>query len=316
MPYKGTNKVAYGRAKKGKTKKERSKIYNIEKKKLEKHFSIINFIKVTSKRNSEEKNIKNNNHLNKNKRRKSKNKYVPKKLILDEIREHMTSKILSHISNDLATFLIRTTCKDLSNDQKNMLRSAIAFITSETISKALERPLKVIDNIKMFIKVNKTIYKVLMYFNEKENEFCIDENKITKVNKFNLEYLKYLNKHQKVKQMGNRIELLDYIGKNVFVKIDRLLDSVHARINEFEYKAYYGYLIKINDPNIVRQDAYVICKNELINEFTGIVKAIIICKSDIKDKLVVCSSDCDVSKDQIKALINLQEKSFDFEIIM
>ena len=321
MPFKGTNKKAYKRAKRGKTKKDRSRIYYQEKKKLEKSFFIFEWIKKLligfniKETNIPKKKVTTTFVISKTKTRTSKTKYVPKKIILDEIRDYRSSKIISHISDRMATIFVKTSCKNMSNDQKNILRSTIAFIASETINKSLEKPLKLIDNIKMFIKVNKIVYKVLMYFDKKLNEYCIDEDKITVVRNNDSEYLKYLDKHPKIKRLEKRTVILDYLGKEVFVKVDRPLGSVHPKYNDLIYKLNYGYLPSTCVSDGEEQDAYIVGVDEPIQEYKGIVKAIIIRKNDDEDKLVVCSSESNFSKEQIKELTNFQEKFFDIVIV-
>lgn len=168
----------------------------------------------------------------------------------------------------------------------------------------------------MFIKVSKIVYRVLMYFDEKIKEYCIFEDKIIIVRNNNLEYLKYLDKHPTIKHLENRIALLDYLGKEVYVKIDRPLGSPHPKHTDLLYQVNYGYLPNIYALDDEEQDAYIIGINEPIKEFIGIVKAVIIRKNDIEDKLVVCPFNSDFSKEQIKELTNFQERFFDIEIIM
>lgn len=321
MPFKGTNIEAYKRAKIGKTKRERSRIYYKEKEKLEKRPSFFTPFKdlifgTKSKENYiSKKKITPTSSMNKIKPKIQKTKFVPQKLILDEIRDYRSSKIISHISNGLATILVKKSCNEMSNDQKNILRSIIAFIASETIVKSLEKPLKVIDNIKMFVKVNKVVYKVLMYYDEKSNEYCINKNEIVAVRNNDYEYLEYLDKHPKIKWLGKKSEILDYLGKEVFVKIDRPLGSVHPEHNDLIYKLNYGYLPNTCSSDGEEQDAYIVGVDEPIQEYTGIVKAIIIRRNDIENKLVVCSKDKFFSKEQINKLVQFQEKFFDIIIV-
>ncbi|MCM1260773.1 MAG: hypothetical protein NC182_06545 [Prevotella sp.] len=322
MPFKGTNAEAYKRAKRGKTKKERSRIYYKEKEKLEKHSSFFSTFKdLIFGSNSKENYIPKKKEtpistISKIKPKTHRIKFVPQKLILDEIRNYRSSKIISHISDGLATILVKISCNDMSNDQKNMLRSTIAFIASETINKSLEKPLKVIDNIKMFVKVSKVVYRVLMYFDEKLNEYCINKNEIVAVRNNDSEYLAYLDKHPRIKEIEKRNEVLDYLGKKVFVKVDRPLGSVHPKYSDLIYKLNYGYLPNTCASDGEEQDAYIVGADKPVQEYTGIVKAIIIRKNDIENKLVVCSKDKSFSKEEINKLVQFQEKFFDIEIIM
>lgn len=296
MPFKGTNREAYKTASKGKNPKERSEIYYKEKSKLERKPSLFSEIKkaLFGQKNEYKVDVSKMNYRqlqvsNKPNNEIRKTKFVPKQLIIDDIRDYRSSKIISNVSNFLATSFVKMTCKNLSNDQMNFFRSSIALITSETINKALEKPLNIIDNIKMFIKVSKVVYKVVMYFDEKIKEYCVDENKIMIVKNNDLEYLEYLKTHPKIAEYEKRNEIIEYLGSEVFVKIDRPLGSIHPNHKDIVFPINYGYLPNTKALDGEEQDAYILGIDEPINEFKGIVKAIIIRKNDNEDKLVVCS---------------------------
>ncbi|MCY6355385.1 hypothetical protein OIO11_09155 [Clostridium sp. ZS2-4] len=62
-------------------------------------------------------------------------------------------------------------------------------------------------------------------------------------------------------------------------------------------------------------DAYILGEFEPLKEFEGIVVAVVHRKNDNEDKLIVCKYPNRYSKEQIKALIEFQERFFDSNII-
>ena len=107
--------------------------------------------------------------------------------------------------------------------------------------------------------------------------------------------------------------LLDLLNQNVKVVIDRKKNSIHPKYPNIIYKVNYGYIENIVAPDNEFQDAYVLGIDEPIDEFYGKVIAIIHRNDDIEDKLIV--SNKEYSNEEIKKLIEFQEKYFDYEII-
>lgn len=193
MPFKGTDLEAYKKAGHiGKTSKQRSVIYHREKKKNEIKKGILGLFSF-----SDMSSIK----LHK----KVKTKYVPKETILDVIRKYRSSKFVSNISNSFSVILIKTFAKQLNDNEKDIVRSTMALVISESLNKALQKPLSFIENIKMFIKLGKSIYKVILKFNEYAKEYEIDANYVFKVDEQNSEYQTFLLKHPELK---NKYELI------------------------------------------------------------------------------------------------------------
>ncbi|MFA7032545.1 MAG: hypothetical protein WC201_03180 [Bacilli bacterium] len=335
MIYKSTDPEAFEKAGVEKTKRKRSKAYHkykkenqLKPKKNENFF--VNDVKTVIKEmffglvgsknnNADFPQIRNNKHFKSSikKSNYSSEKYVPKRLILDDIRDFRSSKIISNISNGFATFLVKIgKIKNMSNNQMNILRSAIAFVTSETINKALEKPLKVIDNIKMFVKVGKIIYKVLMFFDDITNEYTFDGKNVSTVQIDDFEYIEYLNSHPKIKEYEYKNDLIDLLGKEVVIVVDRPLGSIHPIHKEVIYQVNYGYLVDAISIDGEKQYAYILGVNEPIKEYKGIVKAIIYNKNECKNNLIVCSNEQSFSKEEIKKKTFFQEQFFDTEIIL
>ena len=130
-------------------------------------------------------------------------RYVPKKLILDDLREYRSSKIIASVSNAIAEFIVKTAVQELTNSQKNALRSVIALATSEALNKAFEKELDAIDKVQTFVKVGKIIYKVVLWYNEQTQIYQTDTQHIQEVSESSLQYKWFLHKHPKLKNIYN-----------------------------------------------------------------------------------------------------------------
>lgn len=106
------------------------------------------------------------------------------------------------------------------------------------------------------------------------------------------------------------------IGKIVRVVIDRPLGSYHPEHKELYYPINYGYIEGIFSFDKEEQDAYVLGVAEPIEEFTGIVIAIIHRLNDNEDKWVVAPLDKSFTKSEIIEMTRFQEQYFQSEIIV
>ena len=106
------------------------------------------------------------------------------------------------------------------------------------------------------------------------------------------------------------------LGKIVTVVVDRQLGSRHPKYKDIYYSVNYGYIPDMLAPDGEELDAYILGIEEPLTEFVGKVIAIIHRIDDIEDKLVVAPKNASFSKDEIKKLIDFQEKFFHIEIIM
>lgn len=102
----------------------------------------------------------------------------------------------------------------------------------------------------------------------------------------------------------------DYLGKEVTVKIDRQLGTVHPKWG-FIYTENYGYIPNTVSGDGEELDAYVLGEFKPLEEFTGKVIAIIHRTNDDDDKLVVTKDGNNYTDDQIRALTEFQEKYFE-----
>ncbi|WP_242863311.1 inorganic diphosphatase [Clostridium botulinum] len=117
---------------------------------------------------------------------------------------------------------------------------------------------------------------------------------------------------QKNKKGGNYVEY--YLGKLVKVKMDRPLGSKHPKHN-FIYSLNYGFIPNTTSGDGEEIDVYIIGEFEPLETYEGYVVAIIKRINDVEDKLVVCKELNKYNKEQIKALVEFQERFFESTII-
>jgi len=106
---------------------------------------------------------------------------------------------------------------------------------------------------------------------------------------------------------------IEYIGKVVKVIIDRPLGTVHPRYDDFVYPINYGYIPNIISGDGEELDCYILGEIEPLVEFEGKCIAVIHRFNDNEDKLVI--SNKEFSDEEIRELVNFQEKYFESEII-
>jgi len=107
---------------------------------------------------------------------------------------------------------------------------------------------------------------------------------------------------------------LEYLGKEVTVKIDRAMGSTHPK-HGFIYPVNYGYIPNTVSGDGEELDAYVLGVFEPVDIFDGKCIAIIHRTNDDDDKLIVVPQGKDYTNDAIEALVEFQEKFFEHEII-
>lgn len=106
----------------------------------------------------------------------------------------------------------------------------------------------------------------------------------------------------------------DYIGKEVNVKIDRPMGSKHPN-HGFIYPVNYGYIPGTISGDGEELDAYVLGEYTPLDTFVGVVIAVVHRLNDDDDKLVVVKEGKNFTDDQILALVDFQERWFKIQII-
>ena len=106
----------------------------------------------------------------------------------------------------------------------------------------------------------------------------------------------------------------EYLGKEVLVKMDRQLGTIHPKWG-FVYMLNYGYIPGTISGDGEELDAYVVGVFKPVEKFTGECIAIIHRTNDNDDKLVIAPIGVNYTDDQIRALTEFQEKFFESIII-
>lgn len=105
----------------------------------------------------------------------------------------------------------------------------------------------------------------------------------------------------------------EYIGKKVNVVMDRPFGSAHPK-HGFIYPVNYGYIPNTVSGDGEELDAYVLGVFEPLESFEGKVIAVVHRLNDNDDKLVVCGEEKNYTNEQIEALVEFQERWFEYEI--
>ncbi len=107
---------------------------------------------------------------------------------------------------------------------------------------------------------------------------------------------------------------IDYIGKTLYIKIDRPFGTKHPK-HGFIYPVNYGYVPNTISGDGEELDAYLLGIFEPVDEYEGKCIAIIHRTNDNDDKLVVVPENKDYTNDQIEALTEFQEQYFTHKIL-
>ena len=105
-------------------------------------------------------------------------------------------------------------------------------------------------------------------------------------------------------------------GQTVTVFIDRPMGTCHPKHKDIYYPVNYGYIPGVIAGDGEEQDAYVLGVSEPLQEFTGIVIAVIHRFDDVEDKWVVAPEGVKFSKEEIWEQVRFQEQYFQSEIWM
>ena len=106
----------------------------------------------------------------------------------------------------------------------------------------------------------------------------------------------------------------DYLDKALEVKIDRPLGSKHPK-HGFIYPINYGYVPNTISSDGEELDCYILGIYEPLETFKGKCIAIIHRLNDNDDKLIIVPEGKNYRDEQIEALIEFQERYFEYKII-
>ena len=123
---------------------------------------------------------------------------------------------------------------------------------------------------------------------------------------------KFTVTHSETKQLE---DTAGYIGRQLFVKIDRAIGSSHPDYPETIYPVNYGYIPDTVSADGEELDCYVLGVNMPVYQYTGRCIAVIRRIDDGDDKLVVVPDGIELSDPEIEELTQFQEKYFKHIII-
>lgn len=317
--YPGTDKNAFFKASRGRTKEKRSSDYYKFKEENQQKLSFDREQKFSNKVLN--KGFTSSLPLSRDERTRqlfkpNKPEYVPINLLLDEVRKGHSSIIVSTISDGFATLIIQSLKNsEMNNQQKNVLRSSIAFVTSEVLNVALKKPLEVIEKIELFYKIGKIVYKVLLWFDKLNNKYEIEESSLKSVGRLDSEYLSFLNKYPTLKEVNrNNSNPYDVLGKVVRVTVNRQIGSKGTSEN-FIFELNYGYVKNLFDYEGKNHRAYVMGEDKPLKRFRGKVVAVIIRSDDKSIGLVVATQGKAYSIQEISKAVHFIEKEHEINII-
>ncbi len=114
--------------------------------------------------------------------------------------------------------------------------------------------------------------------------------------------------------MSEIIDAKTFLGKSVFIEIDRPMGSKHPEYG-FVYEINYGFVPGVKALDGDELDAYVLGVAKPLKGFSGKCIAVIHRIDDNDDKLVLVPKGRIFSDNEIRKLTNFQEKFFKSVII-
>jgi len=132
---------------------------------------------------------------------------------LDYVRSERSPKLISDFSDGVAKFLLGLTSKQLTNRQYNYLRSTISLVTAEVLSGLLKKEIKMVNDLKTYIKVGKCIYEVGLVINEELGKVEFDKARIRMVNDRDKHYRAFLKKHSQIQKYYIKNDFTECLSK-------------------------------------------------------------------------------------------------------
>jgi len=107
---------------------------------------------------------------------------------------------------------------------------------------------------------------------------------------------------------------VDYLGKEVYIQIDRPMGSRHPT-HGFVYQINYGYVPGTRSGDGEELDAYVLGVDLPLTDYKGTCIAVIHRTNDDDDKIVIVPTGKNLSDVQIERQVKFQEQWFKHVII-
>ncbi len=108
---------------------------------------------------------------------------------------------------------------------------------------------------------------------------------------------------------------IQYIGKQVTVKVDRPIGSRHPKYHNHIYLVNYGYVPDTMSGDGEELDCYILGEFKPLKEYTGKCIAVIHRLEEDDDKLIIVPENRNFTDNEIRLLTEFQERYFKSEII-
>ena len=107
--------------------------------------------------------------------------------------------------------------------------------------------------------------------------------------------------------------LKSLLRQTVNVIVDRPINYNH---NNIIYELNYGYIKEMTVLDGEFQDVYILDIDNPVDHVVGKVIGIIHRLDDLEDKLLVVTKETTLTSEEIKRMINFEEKYFQYELIL
>lgn len=101
-----------------------------------------------------------------------------------------------------------------------------------------------------------------------------------------------------------------YLGRNVYIKIDRPIGTAHPKHPDIIYPVNYGYIPGVSGGDGEELDVYVLGVDYPVSDFNGRIIGIIHRENDIEDKLVAAPDGLILNQSQITEAVYFQEQFY------
>lgn len=114
----------------------------------------------------------------------------------------------------------------------------------------------------------------------------------------------------------NLMKSIQYIGKEVTVKIDRPIGSSHPQYSDHIYLVNYGFVPNTISGDGKELDCYILGEDRSLKEYTGKCIAVMHRLEEDDDKLIIVPKDKTFTSKEIKLLTDFQEMYYKSVVIM
>lgn len=127
---------------------------------------------------------------------------------------------------------------------------------------------------------------------------------------------KYLRgKHDFIVYTLRKALVKSYLGKSIFIKIDRPIGYVHHKANySLTYPINYGFVPNVLGGDGEELDVYLLGVYEPVKEYTATVIGIAHREDDIEDKLIAAPCGKSFTREEIENAIHFQEQYYETNI--